>query len=71
MNPSNTDQILHSLSLRIAAAYHSIKVESVGEDPMLHDILDAFRSIRRGITRDENGKRWGASAAYKAMQGEI
>ena len=36
------------------------------------DLLEAYIKTRRAIhTRDENGKRFGARAAYFAMQGEI
>ena len=34
-------------------------------------VMEAYIHVRRAITKDENGKRFGSKAAYKAMQGDV
>ncbi len=67
-----TDALLHQTSLQLAKAWHS----SHKDNCPLHvtdDLMTAYQNVRRSIyTRDENtGKRFGARAAYHAMQGEF
>ena len=67
----STDALLHNASLQLAKAWHS---SHKGDCPLevTDDLMQAYVNVRRSIqTRDENGKRFGARAAYHAMQGEF
>lgn len=68
--PSQLDITLHALSLQIAAAYHLATSGPFNED-LPDDIITAYRSIRRHITKGPDGKRYGAESAHKMMQGGI
>jgi hypothetical protein len=68
--PSKNDLMLHALSLQIAAAWHHLNAE-LGSSIECDDLLAAFRSVRRPIQLDDDGKRFGARIAYQAMQGNI
>jgi hypothetical protein len=67
--------ILHALSLQIAATYHTLNRISLPfialDDEALQDIILAYRSIRRHIGKDKDGKRHGANEAHRMMQGGI
>ena len=70
------DLLLHSHSLQIAALYHSLihltEGKSVIEtNAMLADVIVAYRALRRHITTDSNGNRFGSSQAHAAMPGTI
>ena len=63
----STDALLHNASLQLAKAWHS---SHKGDCPLevTDDLMQAYVNTRRAIqTRDENGKRFGARAAYHAM----
>ena len=67
----HTDALLHQTSLQLAMAWHSSHKDNCPHD-VTEDLMQAYVNTRRAIqTRDENGKRFGARAAYFAMQGEI
>lgn len=68
--PSQTDLILHALSLQIAATYH-IVTSATYDDDAPDDIKLAYRSIRRHISKGDDGKRYGANEAHRMMQGGI
>lgn len=70
MKPTLSDQILHALSLQIAVAYHQLNATAM-DDESLQDIILAYRSIRRHISKGKDEKRFGAEAAHKMMQGGI
>ena len=67
-----TDALLHNASLQLAKAWHSSHKHGTCPLEVTDDLMQAYVNTRRAIqTRDENGKRFGARAAYFAMQGEI
>lgn len=68
--PTLYDQLLHVLSLQIAATYHQMILSRL-EDEALQDIILAYRSIRRHIGKDKDGKRFGANDAHRIMQGGV
>jgi len=70
------DLLLHSHSLQIASLYHSLVQLTEGKSvietqAMLSDVIIAYRALRRHITTDSNGDRFGARQAHHAMQGTI
>ena len=66
----SVDALLHQTSLQLAMAWHSSQKNNCPLE-VTDDLLEAYIKTRRAIhTRDENGKRFGARAAYHAMQGE-
>ena len=66
----HTDALLHQTSLQLAMAWHSSHKNNCPLE-VTDDLMQAYVNTRRAIqTRDENGKRFGARAAYHAMQGE-
>lgn len=69
--PNLLDLALHEASLAIARAYVGAYNTSNTDITVLDDLLIAFRNVRRHITKCENGTRYGAHAAHKAMQGEV
>ena len=65
------DALLHQTSLQLAMAWHSSHKDNCPLE-VTDDLMQAYVNVRRAIqTRDENGKRFGARAAYHAMQGEF
>ena len=67
----STDALLHNASLQLAKAWHSSQRGDCLPE-VTDDLLEAYIKTRRAIhTRDENGDRFGARAAYHAMQGEF
>tara|TARA_Y100001963_G_scaffold40950_1_gene57436 strand:- start:606 stop:932 length:327 start_codon:yes stop_codon:yes gene_type:complete len=67
----HTDALLHQTSLQLAMAWHSSHKNNCPLE-VTDDLMQAYVNTRRAIqTRDENGKRFGARAAYFAMQGEV
>jgi len=67
----HTDALLHKTSLLLAMAWHSSHKDNCPHE-VTEDLMQAYVNTRRAIqTRDENGKRFGARAAYFAMQGEV
>jgi len=68
--PSKRDMLLHSVSLQVAAIFHTISVEDMSED-IKDDLITAYRCLRRHITIAPDGKRYGATEGYRAMQGDI
>lgn len=76
MQPSQLDITLHALSLQIAAVYRMAKgnpdnMPLFDLEDRLDDIILAYRSIRRHISKGKDEKRFGAEAAHKMMQGGI
>jgi hypothetical protein len=72
--PTIQDLALHAISLQIAAAHRTFSLAEPVKDyykTEKDDLILAFRNTRRCISADENGDRWGAEAAYNAMQGRI
>lgn len=76
MQPSQLDITLHALSLQIAAVYRMAKgnpdnMPLFDLEDRLDDIILAYRSIRRHISKMDNGKRYGSNDAHRMMQGGI
>jgi hypothetical protein len=66
--PNLLDLALHEASLAIAKAYVGAYNTPSTDITTLDDIMEAFRNVRRHITKD--GNRFGSHVAHKAMQGE-
>ena len=67
----HTDALLHQTSLQLALAWLTSQKDNCPPE-VSDDLLEAYIKTRRAIhTRDENGKRFGARAAYFAMQGDV
>lgn len=71
MNEQEVNEELHRMSLRLARLWHIGNSNGAWRGGDQHDaLLEAYINVRRAITKGEDGKRFGARAAYKAMQGE-
>ena len=68
--PNLLDLALHEASLAIAKAYVGAYNTPSTDITVLDDIMEAFRNVRRHITKDEDDNRFGSHVAHKAMQGE-
>lgn len=68
--PNLLDLALHDASLAIARAYVGAYNTHTTDITVLDDLMVAFRNVRRHISKGEDGNRYGAHAAHKAMQGE-
>ena len=67
----HTDALLHKTSLQLAMAWHRSQKDNCPHE-VTDNLMQAYVNTRRAIqTRDENGKRFGARAAYFAMQGDV
>ena len=67
----STDAFLHETSLQLALAWHSSHKNNCPLE-VSDVLLEAYKNVRRAIqTRDDNSKRFGARAAWHAMQGEF
>lgn len=62
----NTDKLLHSVSITLGAVI-SENWKDLSEDARL-DLITAFRNVRRHITKDAEGKRYGATEAWRMIQ---
>lgn len=69
-NPTLLDLVLHDTSLAIAKAYVGAYNNPNTDITILDDLMIAFRNVRRHITKDGDGNRYGSNVAHKAMQGE-
>ena len=68
--PNLLDLALHDASLAIARAYVGAYNTNTTDITVLDDLMVAFRNVRRHISKNEDGNRYGAHAAHRAMQGE-
>jgi len=72
MNEQTVNETLHGMSLVIAHIWHEGYVNRGNVSQEQWDaVMEAYVHIRRAITKDKNGKRFGSKAAYKAMRGEL
>ena len=72
MNEQTVNETLHGMSLVIAHIWREGYANRGNLSNGQWDaIMEAYIHVRRAITKDENGKRFGSKAAYKAMQGEL
>jgi hypothetical protein len=59
------DRHLHKISLEIAVAFRELY--HAGKKEAASDLLEAYRNVRRQISKGEDGKRYGSAEAGKAM----
>jgi len=72
MDEQTVNETLHGMSLVIANIWReSYANRGKISDDQWDAVMEAYIHVRRAITKDENGKRFGSKAAYKAMQGEL
>ena len=69
--PTDFDLDLHTTSLLIASIYRRAYAAGSTNIAILDDILTAYRSLRRHIGTTDEGPRFGATAAHRAMNGDI
>ena len=69
-NPTLLDLVLHDTSLAIAKAYVGAYNNPGTDITVLDDLMTAFRNVRRHISKDADGNRYGSNVAHRAMQGE-
>tara|TARA_R110000765_G_C18826438_1_gene596373 strand:- start:461 stop:676 length:216 start_codon:yes stop_codon:yes gene_type:complete len=63
-------EAIHEASLIVARTFHKLYAE-FSTYPASLEVLESYRDIRRMLPQDEpNGKRYGASEASAAMNGE-
>jgi len=71
MDEQQVNEDLHQMSIHLARMWHKGNSErSYLSNDQWDSILEAYIHVRRAITKDEDGKRYGARQAYHAMQGE-
>lgn len=71
MDEQSVNEDLHVMSLILARIWREGYANRGDLSNEQWDaVMEAYIHVRRAITKDENGKRFGARAAYKAMQGE-
>ena len=64
--PTCSDMVLHSLSLQIAAAYHLVELD-ISESEKT-ELINAYRAVRRIISKNVDGDRFGSDAAHRMMR---
>ena len=72
MDEQQVNGELHVMSLKLAEIWRDgYAHRSHLSNDQSEAVWEAYIHVRRAITKDENGKRFGARAAYKAMQGDV
>ena len=72
MDEQQVNGELHVMSLKLAEIWRDgYANRSHLSNDQWEAVMEAYIHVRRAITKDENGKRFGARAAYKAMQGDV
>ena len=72
MDEQEVNEKLHVMSLDLARIWYDGYVKNIElSDEQWDSVMEAYIHVRRAITKGENGKRFGARAAYKAMQGDV
>ena len=71
MDEQGVNEKLHAMSLDLARIWYDGYSRNIElSDEQWDAVMEAYIHVRRAITKGENGKRFGARAAYKAMQGD-
>ena len=71
MDEQEVNEKLHVMSLDLARIWYDGYVKNIElSDEQWDSVMEAYIHVRRAITKGEDGKRFGARAAYKAMQGD-
>lgn len=72
MDEQSVNETLHAMSLKLAEIWREgYANRNKITDDQWDAVMEAYIHVRRAITKGENGKRFGARAAYKAMQGDV
>ena len=72
MDEQQVNEKLHVMSLDLARIWYDGYAKNIElSDDQWDAVMEAYIHVRRAITKGENGKRFGARAAYKAMQGDV
>lgn len=72
MDEQSVNEDLHAISLDLAYIWREGYANRGNiSNEQWEAVMEAYIHVRRAITKDENGKRFGSKAAYKAMQGDV
>ena len=72
MDEQKVNEDLHVMSLKLAEIWRDgYANRSHLSNDQWEAVMEAYIHVRRAITKGEDGKRFGARAAYKAMQGDL
>ena len=72
MDEQSVNEHLHVMSLKLAEIWRDGYAErSHLSNEQWEAVMEAYIHVRRAITKGEDGRRFGARAAYKAMQGDL
>ena len=72
MDEQQVNGDLHVMSLKLAEIWREgYANRSHLSNEQWEAVMEAYIHVRRAITKGEDGKRFGARAAYKAMQGDL
>ena len=72
MDEQQVNEDLHAISLDLAYIWReSYANRGKISDDQWDAVMEAYIHVRRAITKGEDGRRFGARAAYKAMQGDV
>ena len=72
MDEQSVNEDLHAISLDLAYIWREAYANRGNlSDEQWEAVMEAYIHVRRAITKGENGKRFGARAAYKAMCGDV
>ena len=71
MDEQSVNEDLHVMSLKLAEIWREGYANRADLTIEQWDaVMEAYIHVRRAITKGEDGRRFGARAAYKAMCGE-
>lgn len=72
MDEQSVNEDLHAISLDLAYIWReSYANRGKISDDQWDAVMEAYIHVRRAITKGKDGRRFGARAAYKAMQGDV
>lgn len=72
MDEQQVNEDLHRMSIHLARIWSKgYANRSDLSNDQWEAVMEAYIHVRRAITKGEDGKRFGARAAYKAMQGDL
>lgn len=72
MDEQSVNEDLHAISLDLAYIWREgYAYRGKISDDQWDAVMEAYIHVRRAITKGKDGRRFGARAAYKAMQGDV
>ena len=72
MDEQSVNEDLHAISLDLAYIWREgYANRGKISDDQWDAVMEAYIHVRRAITKGKDGRRFGAKAAYKAMQGDV